>query len=821
VHTDICGPLDPISFGGNKYFITFIDDFSRKSWVYFLKEKSSALAVFKNFKAFTEAESNYKLVAVRSDRGGEYTSNAFQEFCKENGIRHQLTVAYTPQQNGIAERKNRTILDMTRSMLKEKGLPKQFWAEAVACSMYLLNRCPTKSVKKMTPQEAWSGYKPSVAYLRIFGCVAYAQVPKAKRRKLDDRGEKCIFVGYSKESKAYKLYNPLTNKVVVSRDVVFSEEESWNWSNKEADKENVVSDESEEQPQVVTSSASPTSPSSTQRSPTSGSSSSSDESGRGIPTPIRMGSLRDVYERTEEEETNLFCFYADHEPLTFQEAVEEECWRSAMEEEIHAIQKNDTWELSALPPKKKTIGVKWVYKIKQTADGGVDRYKARLVAKGYKQKYGIDYEEVFAPVARLDTVRLLISLAAHHSWKIYQLDVKSAFLNGVLEEEVYVEQPEGFISQGEEDKVYRLKKALYGLKQAPRAWNARIDDYLQQNGFIKCPYEHSVYMKTDDKGEFLILCLYVDDLLFTGSSEKMFAEFKQSMFKEFEMTDNGLMSYFLGIEVKQENDGIFISQKKYMREILKKFKMDSCNAVNTPVATGLQLSKEGEGKSVDSTMYKSLVGSLRYLTMTRPDILYGVGLVSRYMETPRESHWLAAKRILRYIKGTLNFGLFYTYGESADLVGYSDSDWGGDQDERKSTTGHVFYLGSTVFSWTSKKQAIVALSSCEAEYVAISSAVCEAIWLRNLLESLNHTQEKFTVIYVDNKSAIKLSKNPVQHGRSKHIDTRFHFLRDHVKQKTIELEYCDTKEQVADIFTKPLPVAPFNMLREMLGMKAF
>jgi hypothetical protein len=271
-------------------------------------------------------------------------------------------------------------------------------------------------------------------------------------------------------------------------------------------------------------------------------------------------------------------------------------------------------------------------------------------------------------------VRPLISLTAHHSWKIYQLDVKSTFLNGVLEEEVYVKQPKGFISQGEEDKVYRLKKALYGLKQAPRACNARIDDYLQQNGFIKCPYKHSVYMKTDDKGEFMILCLYVDDLLFIGSIEKMFAEFKHSMFKGFEMTDNGLMSYFLGIEVKQENDGIFISQKKYMREIFEKFKMDNCNAVNTPVATGLKLSKEGEGKLFNSTMYKSLVGSLRYLTMTRPDILYGVGLVSRYMKTPRESHWLTTKRILRYIKGTLNFGLFYTYGESAYLVGYSDSD---------------------------------------------------------------------------------------------------------------------------------------------------
>ncbi|CAL9005801.1 unnamed protein product, partial [Prunus brigantina] len=237
------------------------------------------------------------------------------------------------------------------------------------------------------------------------------------------------------------------------------------------------------------------------------------------------------------------------------------------------------------------------------------RYKARLVAKGYKQKYGIDYEEVFAPVARLDTVRLLISLAAHHNWKIYQLDVKSAFLNGVLDEEVYVEQPEGFKIKGEEQKVYRLKKALYGLKQAPRAWNSRIDCYLQENGFVQCPYEHSVYMKNGGEGEFLILW-----------------------------------------------------------------------------------------KIVNATLYKSLVGSLRYLTMTRPDIVYGVGLVSRYMETPRESHWLAAKRILRYIKGSLNFGLFYAYGEYSNLVGYSDSDWGGDRDGGKSTTGYVFYLGSTAFS---------------------------------------------------------------------------------------------------------------------------
>jgi hypothetical protein len=492
-----------------------------------------------------------------------------------------------------------------------------------------------------------------------------------------------------------------------------------------------------------------------------------------------------------------------------------------MEEEIHAIQKNDTWELTTLPSNQKAIGVKWVYKIKHTAEGEVSRYKVRLVAKGYKQKYDINYKEVFAPVARLDTVRLLIALASHHNWKTYQLTVKSVFLNGILEEEVYVQQLEGFIMEGEESKVYRLKKALYGLKQVPRAWNARIDGYLHQNGFTKCPYEHAVYMKKNHRGEFLIICLYVDDLLYTGNNSEMFKEFKQSMFREFEMMDNGLMSYFLGIEVKQQHYGIFISQKKYMKEILEKFKMESCNSVNSPVETSIKLSKEGDDRVIEPTLYKSLVGRLRYLTITRLDTVYGVGLVSRYMEQPMQTQWLAAKRILRYIKGTINLGLFYVYSDGAKFVGYLDSDWECDQDERKSTTGYVFYFSSSTFSWTSKKQAIVALSTCEVEYVAASSTVCEAIWLMNLLKELEHPQEEPIVIYVDNQSAIKLAKNPVQHGRSKHIDTRYHFLREHVKQKTIELQYCHTTEQVADIFTKPLLGATFMRVRDMLGMWRF
>ncbi|KAK0579794.1 hypothetical protein LWI29_031544 [Acer saccharum] len=584
----------------------------------------------------------------------------------------------------------------------------------------------------------------------------------------------------------YRLYNPITKKVIFSRDVIFEENESWNWDQTKASRSAELISE-EETREVATEPQIPRDQQTPQRGSTS-------PQRYDTPLPIERDfsdmmprgtrSLEDLYENTEqvEEDITLYCLLMTSDPVSFEEANQEEKWRSAMDDEIRSIEKNKTWELTNLPKGRKAIGVKWVYKTKRNAKGEVQRYKARLVAKGYKQKEGVDYGEVFAPVARLETIRLLISLAAQKSWKIYQLDVKSAFLNGFLEEEIYVEQPPGYVKKGREDKVCRLKKALYGLKQAPRAWNMRIDDYFQENGFEKCPYEHALYMKKETDGSLLYACLYVDDLIFTGNNPAMFEDFKRRMVKEFEMTDIGLMAHFLGIEVVQSEKGIFISQSIYAKEILKRFGMEKCNPVTTPVETGLELRKNERG-DVDPTYFKSLVGSLRYLTCTRPDILYGVGLVSRYMETPDQSHLNAAKRILRYIKGTINDGILYTKCEDCRLIGYSDSDWGRDLDERKSTTGFTFFMGDTAFTWSSKKQAIVTLSSCEAEYVAACSAVCHGIWIRNVLQYLGFPQVNPTEIYIDNRSAIALAKNPVFHERSKHIDTRYHFIREHVKNK--------------------------------------
>eukprot|EP00253_Pinus_taeda_P028924 PITA_28924 len=388
----------------------------------------------------------------------------------------------------------------------------------------------------------------------------------------------------------------------------------------------------------------------------------------------------------------------------------------------------------------------------------------------------------------METVRVVLSITAQNKWKVYQMDVKSAFLNGVLMEEVYIEQPPGYEKKGQEHKVCRLKKALYGLKQAPRAWYNMIDSYLQENGFEKCN----------------------DDCLIEN--------FKTVMKEEFEMTDMGLLRYFLGIEIDQNENGIFISQEKYAIELLERFNMQDSKAAITPIAMGLKLSKEDSSKDFDPSLYKSIVGSLMYLTATRPDIMFAISLIFRFMERPKETHWQAAKRIMRYVKGTKRFGILYIALECSDLIGYTDSDWAGSVDDQKSTSGYVFHMDSGAISWASKKQPIVALSIAEVEYVVATATACQAVWMRRILRSLGQEQAKGTVIFCDNSSAITLSKNSVFHKRMKHIDTRFHYIRELVSNGGIVLKHCKTQEKVADILTKPLDQKSFEFLRKCLGM---
>lgn len=424
-----------------------------------------------------------------------------------------------------------------------------------------------------------------------------------------------------------------------------------------------------------------------------------------------------------------------HEPVTFFEAVKEKQWVEVMDQEITSIEKNKTWSLTDLPAGHKLIGLKWVYKLKKDSEGKVVKHKARLVAKGYVQRQGIDDEEVFSPVARIETVWLLLVLVAQCKWQVYHMDVKTAFLNGELLEEVYVTQQEGYVVKQQEHKVYRLFKALYGLRQAPRAWNLQLDRKLKSFGFIKCPQEHAVYVRTK-QSNILIIGVYVDDLIITGTEAIDIQEFKHQMMNEFEMSDLGLLSYYLGIEVEQREERISLKQSGYARRILQQFGMEDCNPCKCPMEPKLQLGKDPEGEFVDPTEYRRAIGNLIYMLHTGPGLAYTVGMVSRCMEKPTMLHQKAVKQILRYIKGTIEFGLEYTSGGDGKIIGFCDSSLASDIDDRRSTSGMVFYVNKSVISWSSQKQKSVALSSCEAEFMAATAAACQAIWLRGLMSEV-------------------------------------------------------------------------------------
>ena len=494
-------------------------------------------------------------------------------------------------------------------------------------------------------------------------------------------------------------------------------------------------------------------------------------------------------------------------------------------EELRSIEENRTWTLTELPQGRRAIGLKWVFKVKKDEHGAVVRHKARLVVKGYAQCHGIDYDEVFAPVARMEAVRLLLALAAHEGWEVHHMDVKTAFLNGDLQEEVFVEQAPGFTQPGQEHKVFKLHKALYGLHQAPRAWNQKLDEKLSLLGFVRSTSDHAIYCRGSGV-ERLVVGVYVDDLVITGTNSSSIKKFKEEMTAVFKMSDLGLLSYYLGIEVKQKEEGITLSQGSYALKILEKGGMLDCNPCQVPMDPKVKLTKESSSMSVDATEFRSLVGSLRYLVNTRPDLAFSVGYVSRFMEGPHEEHLAAVKHILRYLAGTKNWALFYPRkkGEKAELRGFSDSDLAGDLDGRKSTTGVLFFLGDSPVSWQSAKQKVVAQSSCEAENIAAAAAANQGVWLARLLAEMLDSVVSRPLLRVDNKSAISLMKNPVHHDRSKHIDVKFHVIRDYAQSGQIEVKFIGTNEQLGDILTKPLGKnkfrEPCNLGRTSFGSSA-
>ena len=581
IHGDLCGPINPGTSAGNRYVFVLIDDNSRYMWMLLLKEKEKgdAFTKFKHFKSVVEQETKEHIQTFRTDRGGEFVSNEFNTFCNESGIKRHLTAPYTPQQNGVVERRNRTLMEMARSILKHMYVPNYLWGEAIRHCTYLLNRIATRKLNDRTPYELYRGRKPNISHLRVFGCIGYAKVDSKHLKKLDDRLHMLVHLGTEPGSKVYRLLDPGTKKIVVSRDVVFDETKGWNWRLDEAEKNRVgefeitvgafgnhgireAEQRIKEGDNINTATDSETVVIDEQEAESEDDETEDQEEQMQLRRSQRQTSkprYLDDYVLFAEEAGELLLMSVNNEPYNFEEAKGSKEWIRTCEDEIRSITRLECWTLVDLPQGVKPIGLKWVFKLKRNSDGSINKYKARLVAKGYVQQYGVDYDEVFAPVARIETIRLLISLAVSHGWEIHHLDVKTAFLHGDLKEIVYVTQPEGFEIEGCEAKVYKLNKALYGLKHAPRAWNDKLNKILLELKFIRCLKEPSVYHKTV-KGELLVVAVYVDDLFVTGTNMGAIIDFKKEMANTFDMSDLGRLSYYLGIEVCQHDKGITLSQ---------------------------------------------------------------------------------------------------------------------------------------------------------------------------------------------------------------------------------------------------------------------
>lgn len=489
-----------------------------------------------------------------------------------------------------------------------------------------------------------------------------------------------------------------------------------------------------------------------------------------------------------------------------------------MNEEMKSLQKNKAWELVDLPSRKKPVGCRWIYTIKYKADRTIERFKARLVAKGCTQTYGIDYMDTFAPVAKINIVCVLLSLAVNLDWPLQQFDVKNAFLHGDLTEEIYMDLPLGCLMQGNhERKVCRLMKP-YGLKQSPKAWFGRFTKSMREFGYRQSNTDHTLFLK-QQKGKITALIVYVDDMVVTGNDHEEREALQNYLSKEFEMKDLGSLKYFLGIEVSRSCRGIFLSQRKYVLDLLKETGMSACEPVATPVEEGLKLCITSNQVPTDKGRYQRLVGRLMYLAHTRPDLAYALSIFSQFMHNPGEQHMSAVMQILRYLKSAPGKGILFSKSTDCQKIeAYTNADWAGCIDDRRSTSGYFTFIGGNLVTWRSKKQNVVARSSAEAEYRGMALGICEVLWLKQLLEDLGYPPKQSIQVYCDNKAACDIAHNPVQHDRTKHVEVDRFFIKKKLEAKVIELPKIRSEDQLVDLLTKAVSNKLFSKFVNKLGI---
>ncbi|KAD2805333.1 hypothetical protein E3N88_38710 [Mikania micrantha] len=817
LHMDLFGPVKVASLARKRYCLVVVDDYSRFCWTFFLFSKDETSDKIIALVTHLERQFSLPVKMIRSDNGTEFKNQVLDKFCISKGILRQYSAPRTPAQNGVVERKNGTLIEAARTMLADSGLPLSFWAEAVNTACFVLNRVHIVKRHNKTAYEVLYKIKPLISFFKVFGCPWFILNTKDSLSKFAAKVDSGYFVGYSQTSKAYRAFNlrtkiieesinvkfnelastssfpsapddlfdlesfsfipsipsysPSTESCQTSEDLSSIEEDSVSKfftsfpshqiNSQEANSQNqddipstplspVLDNASIDVPDHILNSLSPIENSSSSDDASSNNCLDIIPFNKNHPLEQILGDLsKGVQTRSQ---ISNFCLHAAFlsqiEPSKYQEALKDNNWIEAMQDEL-------------------------------------------LLVVRYCQEEGIDYDETFAPVARLEAIRLFLAFAISHNIKVYQMDIKSAFLYGTIKEEVYVCQPPGFDDVHHPDWVYKLDKALYGLKQAPRAWYDTLSQFLLSNNFSRGTIDKTLFIKRVDK-ELLLVQIYVDDIIFGSTKPSMCEQFSKLMSSKFEMSALSELKTFLGLQVKQTPHGTFIHQSKYVKDLLNKFDMNDCKIISTPMATSPGICPDDNGEPVDQTLYRCMIGSLMYLTASRPDIMYATCVCARYQSAPKQSHLSFVKRILRYLKGTPVLGIWYPANQICKLVGFTDSDYDGCSLTRKSTSGGCQFFVGCLVSWQSKKQTSVSNSTAEAEYIAAAHCTAQILWLQYQLLDFGITELK-TPLLIDSEAAKNIIKNPVYHSKTKHIEIRHHFIRDCFEKGLIVPEHTNLR----------------------------
>ncbi|CAK9816510.1 Retrovirus-related Pol polyprotein from transposon TNT 1-94 [Anthophora quadrimaculata] len=858
IHSDVCGPMPEKSIGGSRYFITFTDDFSRYTTVVCIKSKDEVKRCIKEYIAKVEREKGKKVKRFRTDNGLEFCNQELNEFFKNLGIKHERSNVDTPQMNGVAERINRTLLELTRSSLKSAHLPKRFWAEAVTTAAYIKNRVCHTAINDKVPLAVWIERTPSVRHLKVYGCLAYARLPEQGRRKLNDRAVECIFVGYATQTRGYRLWYPQKDDIITTKHAKFAEDKvgyewireknvhDWSyegWSDDNESEDGITTHEREVSPPYRTPQGTPN-----QRYSQNESEEHPDSEIVGVQEPRQISRrgrsrklIRNPYGRkgkpknqeigeNEDENSTIESdietnFLEIIEPETVEEALaspQARQWKNAIREELDSLSNRNTWEVTELPKGRKCIGCKWVFKLKTNTEGKITRYKARLVAQGFSQKKGVDYSETYSPVANFSLIRLFLALAVIFKWHTRHVDIKCAYLYGTLKEEIYMKLPP--LYNAKEGMVAKLLRPIYGLKQSGRNWNEELDVYLTGQGFKRMQSSSCVYKREDGT----ILIIYVDDIFIFAPDSKLVTDTVRRITEKYEAKDLGEINQALGVKVERNNAGnIYLSQRLYIEEMLKKYNMTECRKVTTPLDPSLRISKEDapttdtERSYMANVPYRGLIGGLMFLALyTRPDILFAVTKLSQYNSNPGRKHWQQAKHILRYLSATKDYGIVYKTNIKPKFEIYCDADWACDPDDRHSFSGMVMLFGGNIVKWRTVKQKSLSTSTMEAEYVSLANGVKEAMWLNMFMSELGLTDYVSDSLQIncDNRAAIDFAKNRMEKNRTKHIDIAYHIVRENLEKGLIHLTYVPSNENLADGMTKGLKKIVHDRYVKNIGM---